>query len=394
MKLTVIIIIYALIVIAAATILALTLRKAMKDEVHRMASVIVPVLILLLAMAFPLIGALVPDGPLCWFFQKWGNIFIGYVIYFYLALFAVGIIAFLTRKMRGAKNASAKSTAKAMLVIPLMVTIVINIMGVKTAHDVQVTRYHMDKEALNQTEPLRIVLFADTHIGVNSSVDLYQDMVERINAEKPDIVLMAGDMFTSSFNAMKDPKAYSKVLSKIESRYGVYAVYGNHDVDEPLLGGFTYASKEEALRNPKADSWVEDCNWILLRDEVVRIPELKGLVIAGRRDSEKPGDGFMERAELKDLLKGVKPEEPIILLQHEPSNLKELDEYGVDLSLSGHTHDGQIFPGNYITGIFSELSYGMKEFGDSTAVVTSGVGYYGPPIRVDTISEIVVIDLE
>ena len=95
----------------------------------------------------------------------------------------------------------------------------------------------------------------------------------------------------------------------------------------------------------------------------------------------------------EDLLKGVDPEEPILLLQHEPSDLYDLEKYGVDLSVSGHTHDGQIFPGNIITRILSDQSYGMRDWGKSTAIVTSGVGYYGPPIRVCTISEIVVIDL-
>jgi predicted MPP superfamily phosphohydrolase len=141
------------------------------------------------------------------------------------------------------------------------------------------------------------------------------------------------------------------------------------------------------------EGWVKDCGWKLLTDEVTRIPELNGLVIAGRRDESRPGEGLMERADLEDLLKDVDPEESILLLQHEPSDLDDLDECGVDLSVSGHTHDGQIFPGNIITRILENQSYGMKDWGEATAIVTSGVGYYGPPIRVCTISEIVVIDL-
>ena len=208
-----------------------------------------------------------------------------------------------------------------------------------------------------------------------------------------DLVVLAGDMVTSSFGAMRDPDAYAAIMRGIKSRLGVYAVYGNHDVDEPLLGGFTYAGRENALRNPAMEGWVNDCGWKLLTDEVTRIPELNGLVIAGRRDESRPGEGLMERADLEDLLKDVDPEESILLLQHEPSDLDDLDECGVDLSVSGHTHDGQIFPGNIITRILEDQSYGMKDWGEATAIVTSGVGYYGPPIRVCTISEIVVIDL-
>jgi predicted MPP superfamily phosphohydrolase len=280
-----------------------------------------------------------------------------------------------------------------MLIIPLIVTVAVNLAGSQTAHDVKVTNYSIEKEKLGLTEPARIVLFADTHIGVNSTPKIYEDMVDRINEQDADLVVVAGDLVTSSFGAMRDPETYASIMRGIESKYGVYAVYGNHDVDEPLLGGFTYAGKENAKRNPAMEGWVSDCGWKLLTDDVMRIPELNGLVIAGRRDESRPGEGFDERAPLSDLLKETDPDDSILLLQHEHSDLYELDKYGVDLSVSGHTHDGQIFPGNIITKILTEQSYGMENWGDAIAVVTSGVGYYGPPIRVCTISEIVVIDL-
>ena len=94
------------------------------------------------------------------------------------------------------------------------------------------------------------------------------------------------------------------------------------------------------------------------------------------------------------MLTDLKPDEPLLLLQHEPTDLEALDEFGIDLAVSGHTHDGQIFPGKIISRIRGPQSYGLKKLGDATVIVTSGVGYYGPPIRVGTISEIVVIDLK
>ena len=117
-------------------------------------------------------------------------------------------------------------------------------------------------------------------------------------------------------------------------------------------------------------------------------------MIAGRRDESRPGAGVAERASLEDLFAGLDPDEPILLLQHEPSDLKELSAYGIDLAVSGHTHDGQIFPGNVFCRIKGPQSYGLKDWNGTSVVVTSGVGYYGPPIRVGTISEIVVIDLK
>lgn len=395
MRLAIMIAIYMAIVIVAMVILgSVTKNLQLKKSSRDMITFISLFAFFVMAM-FPLIGAVVHDGPVCWFFQKWGNIFMGLFMFFFMTLAAVAIIELIIWTVRSAskKKGGVPHGAAAMLIIPLIVTVAVNLAGSQTAHDVKVTNYSIEKEKLGLTEPARIVLFADTHIGVNSTPKIYEDMVDRINEQDADLVVVAGDLVTSSFGAMRDPETYASIMRGIESKYGVYAVYGNHDVDEPLLGGFTYAGKENAKRNPAMEGWVSDCGWKLLTDDVMRIPELNGIVIAGRRDESRPGEGFDERAPLSDLLKETDPDDSILLLQHEPSDLYELDEYGVDLSVSGHTHDGQIFPGNIITKILTEQSYGMENWGDAIAVVTSGVGYYGPPIRVCTISEIVVIDL-
>lgn len=387
--------IYMAIVIVAMVILgSVTKNLQLKKSSRDMITFISLFAFFVMAM-FPLIGAVVHDGSVCWFFQKWGNIFMGLFMFFFMTLAAVAIIELIIWTVRRAskKKGGVPHGAAAMLIIPLIVTVAVNLAGSQTAHDVKVTNYSIEKEKLGLTEPARIVLFADTHIGVNSTPKIYEDMVDRINEQDADLVVVAGDLVTSSFGAMRDPETYASIMRGIESKYGVYAVYGNHDVDEPLLGGFTYAGKENAKRNPAMEGWVNDCGWKLLTDDVTRIPELNDLVIVGRRDESRPGEGFDERAPLSDLLKETDPDDSILLLQHEHSDLYELDEYGVDLSVSGHTHDGQIFPGNIITKILTEQSYGMENWGDAIAVVTSGVGYYGPPIRVCTISEIVVIDL-
>ena len=389
------ILIYAAVSVVGIALMGLVIKRIRINKTLKNTILFISLAALAVMVAFPITGALLPDGPACWFFQKWGNIFSGYLIYYYMVLLVTAVIESVVWVIRriGKKEKKPGRGAVILAVLPLAVTLAVNAVGVQTAHDVKVTNYTIDKEKLGQTEPLRIVLIADTHIGVNSTSKIYEDMVGRINEQDADLVLIAGDFVTSSFNAMRDPAVYSSIMKNIRSKYGVYAAYGNHDVDEPLLGGFTYAGKENAVRNPAMEGWVRDCGWKLLTDETVRIPELNGLVIAGRRDESRPGEGLMERADLDELMKDVDPEEPVILLQHEPMDLDELDEYGIDLSLSGHTHDGQIFPGNIITRILEDQSYGMRDWGDAICVVTSGVGYYGPPIRVCTISEIAVIDL-
>ena len=286
MRLAIMIAIYMAIVIVAMVILgSVTKNLQLKKSSRDMITFISLFAFFVMAM-FPLIGAVVHDGPVCWFFQKWGNIFMGLFMFFFMTLAAVAIIELIIWTVRRAskKKGGVPHGAAAMLIIPLIVTVAVNLAGSQTAHDVKVTNYSIEKEKLGLTGPARIVLFADTHIGDNSTPKIYEDMVDRINEQDADLVVVAGDLVTSSFGAMRDPETYASIMRRIESKYGVYAVYGNHDVDEPLLGGFTYAGKENAKRNPAMEGWVSDCGWKLLTDDVMRIPELNGLVIAGRRD--------------------------------------------------------------------------------------------------------------
>ena len=396
MKLTIIIITYTVIVLAVMALLYRPLRRILDPDRKHPVRMALPIMAAVIMASFTVVGALTPNGPLCWFFQRWGNIILGYFIYFFGTLFilvlCLEVYGAVHKARHGGKWQQGRSHAGIILVISLIVTVALNIAGWNVAHDVKVTGYQLPMDTLGLKEPLRIVLVGDLHIGVNSSLSLYQDMVARINEQDADLVLIAGDLINSSFGAMEDPDAYASIFSEIRSKYGSYAIYGNHDVDEPLFGGFTYIDKEEALRNPAMEGWVKACGWQILEDEVVEVPGIDGMLLAGRRDEAKPGDGIDERQSLEELLQGLDSDNKVLLLQHEPTDLKKLDEAGVALSLSGHTHDGQIFPGNLYCRLFTEQSYGLKDWGSSKAIVTSGVGYYGPPIRVGTISEIVVID--
>lgn len=395
-RLLIMLIIYILMTLLALGILAGPLRCALDPKGERRWLRIAVLTVLTVLFACPAVGAVLPDGKACYFFQRCGNVFLGFVLYFFGPLLLIRIIMLpkqiLYRRRHKTGWKPARRTCVILMTALLALSLVLNIGGAYKAHDVRVTRYEIDKEQLGQKDPLRIVLIGDLHIGVNSHAGLYEDMVERINEQKADLVLVAGDIVTSAFGAMKDPDRYASLFRQIRSTYGTYVVYGNHDVDEPLLGGFTYGGAENAERNPGMPEFLNDCGWKLLADESVRIPEANGLVLAGRRDEKRPGEGIRKRAALKDLLSETKPDDPILLLEHEPAELEELEHYGVDLVVSGHTHDGQVFPGNVYGRIASPQSYGIKDWRSCTAVVTSGVGFYGPPIRVGTISEIAVID--
>ena len=393
MKMLVMLLVYAAITAAALALLYDFLRCAFPAERKWR---ILPLLLVGAWALFPPLGAVLPDAAPGWFFQRWGNVFLGFTLYFFGPLTVVWLLLApvrLVRRRRG-RAGLPRGWALSLLLVLLAGSVLLNVLGLHTARDVVVTRYAVPKETLGQTDPLRIVLIGDLHIGVNSSPALYADMVEQINRQEPDLVLVAGDIVTSSYGAMGESERYASVLRGIRAAQGVYVVYGNHDMDEPLLGGFSCIGAENAVRNPAMPDFLERCGWTLLTDETVTLPERNGLVIAGRRDESRPGDGVRQRASPETLLEGVDPAAPVILLQHEPSEPERLGELGVDLALSGHTHDGQVFPGNLITRAMLPQSYGQRQWGSANVIVTSGVGFYGPPIRVGTVSEIVVIDVQ
>ena len=93
------------------------------------------------------------------------------------------------------------------------------------------------------------------------------------------------------------------------------------------------------------------------------------------------------------LLKDADMTKPVIVIAHQPGELSELSEAGADIDLSGHTHDGQIFPGNLTINIAWENPYGVMKVGNMTSFVTSGVGVWGPPMRIGTDNEVMIIDV-
>ena len=130
----------------------------------------------------------------------------------------------------------------------------------------------------------------------------------------------------------------------------------------------------------------------LLRDESVCIDQ--SFYLYGRPDAEKVGRGISRRKTPKELVNGMDLKKPVIVLDHEPRQLEELNQAGVDLDLCGHTHDGQLFPGNITIHLFWKNPYGYRKVGNAHQIVTSGVGLFGPNMRVGTKAEIVVVNVD
>ena len=139
-------------------------------------------------------------------------------------------------------------------------------------------------------------------------------------------------------------------------------------------------------------NFMKECNIKLINDESVLINDEFYLV--GRRDTDKPGTEDGTRAEISELTKDLDKTKPIFVLSHEPDELQKTADAGADIDFSGHTHDGQLFPGNLTIGLFWENPCGMIKKDNMYSIVTSGVGVYGTFMRVGTDAEICSVDID
>ena len=366
----------------------------------------------LLGAAVPLLGCFLPEGKVQSTLAAAGNIWLG--IFFYLGGISLLLMMFVTLPMFAYRVLTLTGASKKhifrlpvrnvdriahriLVFVTLAITIVLNIYGMVHAVDIKVHALDVsiDKPLMidgEQKDSLKIVLIGDLHMSVNSRPQTIQRMVDLINEQDADLVVAAGDFLTSTYGGVKDPETYAQILQGIHSTYGEYGVYGNHDVEEPLLGGFPMTGIEQAYRSEEVVSFIGSLGMEVLSDEVVDAAD-GGIVLVCREDGEKTGDGLRKRLEASELMEGIDRNRPVIVLEHEPVDFNNLEAAGADLVLSGHTHAGQIFPGTLITQFFNENNYGLKYFGHLQSVVTSGVGFYGPPLRVGCDSEIMVVNV-
>lgn len=281
--------------------------------------------------------------------------------------------------------------AGGLVVIALIIST--SIYGFIHVRDMKAVHYQASVEKLCEgIESLRIVMVADQHLGYTIGVRDMEKMAAMINAQKPDLVCFTGDIFDNNYNALDDSQGIMEAFKSIESTYGVYACWGNHDVKEPLFSGFSVNARSDAIRDPRMEQLLKDAGIQVLNDKVASVEDK--FYVIGRLDYEKAGDGTSNRKGIAQMTEGLDLSKPIIVMDHQPRELEELEAAGVDLDLSGHTHGGQIFPMNLTNELIWENGRGIIKKGSMYSVVTSGIGVYGPAMRVFTDSEVVIVDVE
>lgn len=256
------------------------------------------------------------------------------------------------------------------LLVIVCCSLAIVVAGIINFNTIRTTKYQITIPGkLSGISHLRIAFVSDFHLQESTCIHFVEKFASKIESIKPELMLFGGDIVEGDG---KDEKMeyYERILSSITARYGVYGVLGNHE---------HYAGQDKGSFFSK--SGIE-----ILSDSVVIVGN--SFVLAGRNDSHT-----RTRKSIADILGSITDSLPVILIDHRPTVIGQMGRNSPDVVLSGHTHNGQLFPVNFITRMVYGLSYGYKKKGKTHFFVSSGIRLWGPPVRTTGKSEIMVIDI-
>lgn len=306
--------------------------------------------------------------PLSWI----GSFWIAAFVYFLMLVALIDLLRFVNHFVPYfpkfiTSDPIQSARVAAISVISIVVVIVIS--GFVNAHIIRIRTYNINiPKNAGALKSLNIVIASDIHLSSIINNGRVRSIVRKINSLSPDLVLLPGDILDGDLNPVIHQNL-GEELRRIKAPLGVYAVTGNHE----YIGGV-----ERACR------YITEHGIRLLRDSTAFVDS--SFYIVGREDRSAH-----KRKSLAELMENVDRRYPVILMDHQPFHLEEAEENGVDLQLSGHTHYGQMWPFNYITKMVYEMAYGYMVRGSTHIYVSSGVGTWGPPIRIVADPEIVNI---
>lgn len=247
------------------------------------------------------------------------------------------------------------------------------------AHHISATEYSLNTE--KAVEPIRIVQIADAHIGTTFDAEGFSEAIDKINEYYPDMVVITGDLVDNSTPKEEFIKS-CEALQKLNTRYGVYYCFGNHDKgynSDMRMNGGTAQILEELGKNGVK----------VLQDEAALIED--SFYVIGRKDYT-----VSSRASIGELVSNLDTSKYMIVLDHQPRDFDAEASAGVDLVLSGHTHGGQLIPIGPFVGLLgsNDLVKGHEKRENTDFIVTSGISDWELRFKSGCKSEFVVIDIE
>lgn len=306
------------------------------------------------------------------FFVKIGSFWMGAMLYLFLIFFIVDLFRLINYSIPvigildyKSNPANKELIAKIVYVLTLIILVIatINARNPRINHQSLIVNKQIN-------EKLRIAAVSDIHLGTLISHRSLKQLVNKLNEQNPDIVLFAGDVFDEDISHVIN-NGLGNYFTQIKAPLSVFAIPGNHE----YFGGV-----EHKLQ------YLKDHGVQVLRDSTILVNGK--FYVVGRDDRSNA-----RRKNIPELINGIDSSKAIILLDHQPFDLAQSAQNGIDLQISGHTHHGQLWPFNYITNAIYEVSSGYKKIGNTHVVVSNGFGTWGPPMRLGNRPEILVIDL-
>ena len=325
-----------------------------------------------------LVAGRIPE-PAADLFELTGAYWMAAMEYFLIILLAIDLVRLLDRLFHFIPRSARANPSAALAagVFTLLLVAVLIVCGRWTALNPRITNYDVAiAKNAGAFKEIRIAMVSDIHLGEIVNSKNLEKMVGMIEQLEPDLIIFGGDIIDGDARPYLEQNM-PEILRRLRAPLGVFGVLGNHE----YFGGIS-GSAEDCLKQGGIT---------ILRDNYVKIAD--SFYIAGREDKSSTMAEGIQRKDLASVLKGVDASLPLILLDHQPTDLSEAQSQGADLQLSGHTHRGQYFPNQLITDRIFEVNWGYLRKGNLNVIVSSGFGTWGPPIRLWNYPELVQITL-
>ncbi|MDP3645332.1 MAG: metallophosphoesterase [Bacteroidota bacterium] len=312
-------------------------------------------------------------------FSEWvyriGSFWIAYMLYLGIAVVLIDVVRIFNYFIHFLPPFTEVMKFRLGLVVVLVVSLIV-IAGHINALWINVKEIPLTiHKKVSGSSEVKVLMASDLHLGALIGERRENRLLKIIQKQKPDLVLLCGDLVDGEI-APALRKNLGRHIQEIKTPLGVYAITGNHE----YIGGI-----ERTL------PYLKSINIRMLLDEVITLPN--GIQLVGRNDHSS-GRGANAPKPLAELIAGTDHEKPIIVMNHQPFNLQEAVDAKVDLHLSGHTHNGQLWPVNYLTEAIFEVSWGYLKKSETHFYVSSGFGTWGPSVRVGNRPEVVVFKLK
>lgn len=328
------------------------------------------------ALLFPVGRTLMTSSPgrLTSLLVEAGTYHMGVMLYAFMAVVAVDIVRlihafvpFLPKSLTAARSGPAVFAAVAGAVV---LTVGVGLWNANRLRTIDL-RLTLPRRG-GAIDRLTVVAVSDLHLGALVGPSRLEKVVDRIRALEPDVVLFAGDIVDETVTEAVEAELRG-IMSRLKAPLGLYACPGNHEY---------YSGLERNVACLRA------CGISVLQDEAAAVD--RAFVLVGRKDAGSLARGERRRPIGAILAAGGAPADlPVVVLDHQPVHLEEAEQAGAALQISGHTHDGQMFPIGLINSLIYELNWGYKRKGGTQYYVTSGAGTWGPPIRIGSRAEVV-----